>query len=207
MGRFSVALCVCLLAACGEGLDPVTIDDQRDVAPHDRQLGRSSDQRFGGRQAFVMPDASSAPQASAFAFELPDGWSDLDANGMRSINLQTTGGASCYLSVTRVGGPDALPDNVNRWRGQFGAAPLDAAGIAALPQVTLLGEPAIEVAVTGPFGGGMGAEPIEDAALIGYVQIRGGDVITIKLIGQRSEVESMRDGLAVFITSIKEVAP
>jgi hypothetical protein len=66
------------------------------------------------------------------AWKLPNGWNDSRPGGMRYATLKPAGAERVDVSVTflpgTAGGELA---NVNRWRGQIGLPPLDAAALGA----------------------------------------------------------------------------
>lgn len=67
-------------------------------------------------------------------WELPAGWQELPGSGMRFATLiMGAGDHAPELRVTPLGpiAGDAL-QNVNRWRGQIGLAPIDASGLSSV---------------------------------------------------------------------------
>ena len=81
--------------------------------------------------------------------------------------------------------------------------------IAGLPRRELLGAPAVRVRVAGDFAGGMGADPIPDALLVGLIQIDGERVRTIKLLGPADAAAAAAEQLPAFVASLRraEAAP
>lgn len=72
--------------------------------------------------------AVAKPSADApIAWTLPPGWSVVTTQPMRLASFAIADGGTCGLFLF-AGGGDRL-SNVNRWRGQAGLEPLDAAGL------------------------------------------------------------------------------
>lgn len=122
---------------------------------------------------------------------------------MRILNFQVdASGTTCYLS--EAGG--TVLDNTNRWLDQLGLAPIDKAGLAALPRVSVFGNDAVLVESKGKFGGGMGAAPIEDAMLLGAIAARDTSSLFVKLLGPRAVVEAQREAFLAFCKSLRPKA-
>lgn len=80
-------------------------------------------------------------EKGAPVWTLPAGWSDGPASGMRFATLKVD--EAVELAVTRLDGDGGgLAENVNRWRGQLGLAPLAEAEVAALETIPVDGAPA-----------------------------------------------------------------
>ena len=125
-------LAACLIAsvfcltACEEKKE-ITVTESRAPTTRDAtpRLSATSDERFR--------DAKPSPVTA----ETPSSWLVLPASQIRLLNYRfgESGMGEVWVSVS--GG--SVLDNVNRWLGQFAAAPLDAAGLAKLPSVSLAG--------------------------------------------------------------------
>jgi hypothetical protein len=94
-------------------------------------------------------------------------------------------------------------ENVNRWLGQFGAEPVDEAGLAALRRVPLLGGEGVWVEASGTFGGGMGRPEQPGFALAGVVAATGGRLWTVKMVGPEAGVEKEKAALEAFVRSLQ----
>ena len=87
-----------------------------------------------GNNMRVLPGMQEAADAAgAIRYSAPEGWQEYPASGIRKANFRIAGETgSAELAVTvfpgDVGGTLA---NVNRWRGQIGLDPIDAAGLDA----------------------------------------------------------------------------
>lgn len=205
-----------LVAAQGCDRGPITIEERR-VCLQPRAVGLpSSEDRF--RPAAMLdqqqppvalpgPDAPTGPAggvAPAFRWQIPPGWQELPATELRLINLSAPGGVECYVSV--LGGGGGLLSNVNRWRSQIGAPPLDEAGLEALPHRTLLGRPAVYVELTGTYQG-PGDQPRPGWAVLGLLQEGQGSLLAVKLIGPAAAATAQREGLEQFCASLRIETP
>lgn len=133
------------------------------------------------------------------AWTAPEGWTDQGPRTMRVVSYQVAPGTECYLALAR---GDALA-NYNRWRGQVGAPPLDADGLAALDTVEVLGEPCPLLEVTGDFRGmGGGEEP--DTGLLGTMRALGDEALFVKMVGPADEVAAARGEFLAFCRSIEQ---
>lgn len=218
--RLVVGLVLLAAAGCDQG--PITIEERR-VCPQPRAVGLpTSEDRFrpgamlDQQQPPVAPpgpgaNGPNAPTgpgpsgvAPAFRWQIPPGWQELPATDLRLINLGAPGGVECYVSV--LGGGGGLLSNVNRWRSQIGAPPLDQAGLEALPHRTLLGRPAVYVELTGTYQG-PGDQPRPDWALLGLLQEGQGSLLAVKLIGPAAAATAQREGLEQFCASLRIETP
>jgi hypothetical protein len=83
------------------------------------------------QMAAAPPNDSGAPRIQ---WKTPEGWTEVPPSSMRyaSFSAPAEGGGKIDISVVTFpgdGGSDA--DNVNRWRGQIGLAPIDASAVTA----------------------------------------------------------------------------
>ena len=133
--------------------------------------------------------------------ETPSSWLALPASQIRLLNYRfgESGMGEVWVSVS--GG--SVLDNVNRWLGQFAAAPLDAAGLAALPTVSLAGAEGKMVTAAGEYAGGMGAPPKPGFGLAGVVAAVNGQILTVKMVGPKAEVETAKPTLESYIRSLR----
>ncbi len=135
--------------------------------------------------------------ASAIAWTLPAGWSDAPAKPMRVAVFAVTAGTSageCGLFVLP-GGGDRLA-NVNRWRGQAGLAPIDA---AALDKELTAGTCGF-----GPFSwlAVRGERKAFFAAMLPTPQGQ----CFVKLEAPPAQLDGFRDGFLAFCASLKPAA-
>jgi hypothetical protein len=144
--------------------------------------------------------ADTADHSDDFDYALPTGWTKQKSDTNRIVNVRPADDPAmeCYLSIASGG---VLP-NVNRWRNQFGAPPIDDAELAKLPRLTLFGKPAVRVEVDGTFTT-MAGEKREGQALLGLVADAGGQQIFVKLTGPKAAVERERAGFVAFAASLR----
>jgi len=119
---------------------------------------------------------------------------------MRLVTLTPEGNTSteCYVTILRVS--DTLM-NFNRWRGQMGQPPIDAAGMAALETVEVMGESVPLLAVKGTFTG-MGEADNAGQMLLGVARTLGSQSVFVKMIGPAAEVEAHKAGFVAFCESL-----
>jgi hypothetical protein len=185
-------IAVCLLTSCREKPAEVTLTETRrltskDVAP---KLDATSDERFR--------DAKASPVQG----ETPAGWLKLPATQMRLLNYRfgESGFGEVWVSISA----GSVLDNVNRWLGQFGAEKLDAAGLAKLRRASLAGMNGVWVEAGGDYAGGMGAPPRTGYALAGVVVLDPhGRILTVKMVGPKSEVAAAKDTLEAFARGLR----
>jgi hypothetical protein len=191
-----------LLAACDKSDEPITIGEVRDTGGSGgpQPTGMSTAQRLGvGGAMQGTPGMGAAPAASGFTFEIPEGWSELPTTQFREVNLRVAGneGADCYVS--RAGG--GVEANVNRWRGQMGLEPLDAAAITALPRKPFLGGEAVFTDFEGTYTG-MGQEPQDNYRMVGLMQPIDGQAVFVKMTGPADVIAQELEHFDAFIASL-----
>jgi hypothetical protein len=138
------------------------------------------------------------------AWDVPEGWVEKPARPMRVVTLAPQGAAKseCYVSVL-TGGAGGVEANVNRWREQMGQPALDAAGIAALEKIPMLGAEAVLVRIGGHYTG-MGEANVADAALLGVICERAGSTLFVKMTGPAAEVEPQEASFLAFCRSLRD---
>jgi len=191
----ALALCTQILLACGQqGPQPI-----EDVAVVDRPMpttGAEPAERFALRSA-----ARPGNEAPAFRYRLPDGWSQGAATPMRLIDLDAPGDVHCW--VTRLSGDGGgLLRNLNRWRGEMGAEPMQATEIADLEQIELLGSDVPLLALHGRYQGRGGA-PIDDAALRACATRYRGSLVSVKMVGPAAAVAEQEQAFRSFCASLE----
>ena len=177
------------LSACEEKKEIVVTETReatsRDLKP---KLSASSDERFR--------DTRPSPVKG----ETPEGWLELPGTEFRLLNYRFGESGTGEVWVTLASG--TVLDNANRWLGQFGAKPLDPAGLAALRSVPIAGTTGTWVETTGSYAG-MGAEPRAGFALAGVIAAVNGRILTVKMIGPESEVKAAAPVLESFVKGLK----
>jgi len=91
----------------------------------------SQTQTGSSQVAAAPPQTSSAPQLK---WTTPEGWAEVPPSSMRYASFSALAGDSGKVDISIVtfsgdGGSDA--DNINRWRGQMGLAPVDANAVTS----------------------------------------------------------------------------
>ena len=156
---------------CQDGGPTAEITERRVASrPSIRVLpGASAAQRFSAESS-EAPREASDDLDDLIDYDVPEGWVVIAPNRDRLVNLRPGGDpeAACYLSFLQ-GSAGGLEQNVNRWRTQFGAEPLAADAIAALPRVAMLGRDATLVEVAGTFKGMDGASARAGFGLLGLI--------------------------------------
>jgi hypothetical protein len=192
-GRIACLLASLLcLSSCQEKKE-VTVTETRSLTTRDSapKLFATSDERFR--------DAKPSPVKG----ETPEGWLPLPPSQFRLLNYRfgASGTGEVWVSISS----GSVTDNINRWLNQFGAAPLDEAGVAKLRSVPVASTSGAWVEAAGDYAGGMGAEPKPGFALAGIVASYGGSILTVKMVGPKAEVEAARPVLENFAKSLKMV--
>ncbi len=202
------ATCAVVLPSCGR--QPVRVVDVSEtrVVKKDLRLGRNLAERFGTGSSSSRPPRQSdspaggggMPSLPPLGWKLPDGWSEKPKTQFRMGSFASPGNGDCSVSVA---GGD-LRENVNRWRGQFGQQPLDAAGIAELTK-----RPVMNGRVNGHLVECRGAytsmrgEKIDDAALLGVVIPVGPTVsMFVKFVGPSATVVEQRENFFALCDSL-----
>jgi hypothetical protein len=130
------------------------------------------------------------PAGGALRWTLPAGWSESRGGPMRFASLKPPVGGRIDGSVVvlpgTAGGDLA---NVNRWRGQIGLPPLDAAGLAAARKVVRTGAGALDLY---DFTSG-GTPPTR---VVAGLTVRSGSTWFVKLTG---DAEAVRQAHADFM--------
>jgi hypothetical protein len=112
------------------------------------------------------------------------------------------GQAECTLAVA--GG--ALKDNVNRWRGQMGLAPVDDAAISALPHEPFLGREGTFVELEGTWKGMRGAESQAGWKMLGLAATLPATSVFVKMVGPAAVVDAEKERFRAFARSVRPAA-
>ena len=179
-----------IFSACQEKKEVVVTETRdatsRDTAP---KPFATSDERFR--------DAKPSPVKG----DTPDGWLALPASQFRLLNYRFGDSGQGEVWVSLASG--SVLDNVNRWLGQFGATKLDASALEKLPSATIAGSTGKWVESAGDYAGGMGAPPKTGFALAGIVTSINGQILTLKMVGPKNEVEAAKPVLEIFAKSLR----
>lgn len=181
--------CVVISSSCREKKE-ITVTETRAATTRDAspKLFATSDERFR--------DAKPSPVKG----ETPQGWLALPASQFRLLNYRFGESGMGEVWVSLASG--SVLDNVNRWFKQFGANPVDAAALGKLPVASIAGSTGVWVAAEGDYAGGMGAPPKLGFALAGVVASVNGQILTVKMVGPKAEVEAAKPVLESFAKSL-----
>lgn len=135
--------------------------------------------------------AVAAPADAPLAWTLPPDWAVAPTQQMRLANFTVAGGGNCGIFLFPGGGD--RHSNVNRWRGQAGLPPLDA---AALDQALSAGTCGF-----GPFHW-LPIRGEKTAFLAAIVPTPTGQCF-VKLDAPGERLDAMRDGFLAFTTSLR----
>lgn len=186
----SLAACVVIFSGCGEKKE-TTVTETRSLTTKDGaiKLFATSDERF----RLIKPSPVKADK--------PDGWQALPASQFRLLNYRfgETGMGEVWVSLSQ----GTVLDNANRWLKQFGKPPLDQAGLAKLSSFALAGSTGVRVTAEGDYAGGMGAAEKPGFALAGVIASVKGQIITVKMVGPKAEVEEAQPVLETFMKSVR----
>ena len=179
-----------MFSSCEEKKE-VVVTETREATSRDKapKLFATSDERFR--------DAKPSPVKG----DAPEGWLALPPSQFRLLNYRfgESGMGEVWVSLAN----GTVLDNVNRWLGQFDAAKLDGAGLEKLPPATIAGTTGKWIEATGDYVGGMGAEPKPGFALAGVVTSLDGQILTVKMVGPKAEVEAAKSVLEIFAKSLR----
>ena len=185
-----LGLSALFLAGC-EQKKEATITETREATTRDKapKLFATSDERF--RDAKPSPVKDTAPAA----------WLALPASQFRLLNYRfgESGMGEVWVSLSA----GSVLDNANRWLGQFAADKLDPAGLEKLPTATLAGAPGKWVTASGEYASGMGAPPKPGFALAGLIASVNSQILTVKMVGPKAEVEATRPILETYAASLR----
>jgi hypothetical protein len=145
---------------------------------------------------------------TGFAWDLPEGWTELPKSQFRQGNFRVPGteNVDAYLSVLPGGGGGLLA-NVNRWRNQMSLPPISMSELEKAPKVRMLGRQATFVELDGTFTSMGGGGKKTGYRLIGLIVLDGqGRAVTMKLVGPAAEVEKGRDAFMGLCRSLRPEA-
>ncbi len=181
---------VVILSSCREKKE-ITVTETRAATTRDAapKLFASSDERFR--------DAKPSPVKG----ETPQGWLALPASQFRLLNYRFGESGMGEVWVSLASG--SVLDNVNRWFNQFGATPVDAPALEKLPAAAIAGFSGVLVTAEGDYASGMGSPTKPGFALAGVVASVNGQILTVKMVGPKAEVEVARPVLESFAKSLK----
>ncbi len=151
----------------------------------------------------VSRSASTSPVATAspgFEYEKPDGWQPGKKGPMRKIAFEVSSGdLKAEITVTTLpAGGGAVGMNVDRWRGQVGLPPVDAADEEdGLDELDVSGQKATYVVLEGP------EESDPRRSTLGVISIRGDTAWFFKMMGDAEVVSAQKENFESFVGSVR----
>ncbi len=145
--------------------------------------------------------AAPAARRRSLRWTLPAGWKEAPGSGMRLVTFTPPGGLKTEGTVVAIPGESGGElANVNRWRGQLGLPPTDAAGMAAARSALATKA---------------GTASVYDFTSAGAVRTRliaaaldvGGTTWFFKLMGDAAATESARAGFLALVKGLSTDAP
>jgi len=149
----------------------------------------------------ATPPAGGPLDAAALQFDTPEGWTRGADRPMRSVSFTIGEATECYVAILG-GGGGGLDSNLNRWRGQMGQPPLDAAAIAALEKLDIAGVPASIIEIEGDYTGMTGGTQ-QGYLMLGAARIAGDQALFVKLTGPKAEAAAQADNFRAFCASLR----
>ncbi len=189
---FTFIAMTCLwLTSCEKSGERMLVTETRqettkDVAP---KMFAKSDERF--RDIKPSPVEGKAPQK----------WLALPANQFRLLNYRfgESGMGEVYVSLSSGG----VMDNANRWLKQFGRSAMTAEEFAGMEKIPVAGVEGAWVQADGDYGAGMGADSKPGYGLAGVVAKLGGQILTVKMVGPKNEVDAEKQALREYIGTLR----
>jgi len=191
--RPTLILISLLCSACEKTPGRMTVEETRaettkDGAP---KLFATSDERFRNTKP------------SPVNGEPPQNWLALPSAQFRELNYRfgDSGTGEVYVSLAS----GSVADNVNRWRRQFSLAPLDGPELSAMARTPIAGTDGVWVEADGEYASGMGQPAKPGFGLAGVIAEVDGRIMTLKMVGQKAEVEAEKDALKAFAATLRMV--
>lgn len=151
----------------------------------------------------VASSSDSDEEQAILRWTAPDSWTEGPARMLRDVTYTTdpAGTVECYISIL-AGDGGGIRSNLDRWRGQMGAAPLTSTELAELERIDCLGSTAVLIEIAGDFEG-MGGQRIADALMLGAVASLDGRTVFVKLVGPATGADAERERFLQFVQSLE----
>jgi hypothetical protein len=145
----------------------------------------------------VSPEDSKPepPKASKLAYDVPTGWKEIPAKGMRAAAFEIAEGAlKAEMTVIPLSGSSGtLLENINRWRGQIGMEPIKEEQLEqTTKKIDVAGLPGTWVELNGP-----------SVKLLGAIVPKAGQTWFFKLQGPAEMVDRHKAAFESFLRSVK----
>ncbi len=133
--------------------------------------------------------------------EAPQNWLVLPSSQFRLLNYRfgESGTGEVYVSISSGG----VMDNANRWLKQFGRDAMNAENFAGMEKIPVAGVEGVWVEADGEYGAGMGADAKPGYGLAGVIAEVGGQILTVKMVGPKNEVEAEKQALRAYIGTLR----
>lgn len=178
------------LIGCEKSGERVLVEETRGKTTKDEtpKMFATSDERF--RNIKPSPVQGNAPQ----------NWLALPANQFRLLNYRfgESGLGEVYVSLSSGG----VMDNANRWLKQFGGEEMNAEEFAGMEKISIAGVEGVWVEADGEYGAGMGADAKPGYGLAGVIAQVGGQILTVKMVGPKNEVDAEKQALRDYIGTL-----
>jgi hypothetical protein len=194
-----------LASSCKRLEERVAITESRELSQYARKQAVDIPTAARFYEEEKEEEDPNAPREHPLLWTTPDGWTEKPVSQMRLIDLAfgPSGEGECYLAALP-GPAGGLAANINRWRGQMGAAPLSDEEIEKLPRKTFLGGPAHFVSVEGDFKGmGDAADAKKGYVLQGIIHQAPELTLFIKMTGPKALVEQNTAAFEAFCNSVE----
>lgn len=205
MRNLSLVIAALLVFGACRKSSETTATETRPVTMRDEgmKLDATNNDRFGtgGGMPSLPKPSGKAPAPPVVAGHLPEGWTELPGNAFRLLNYGFGERGEVSVSLSRGG----VIDNVNRWVGQFGRSALDAEGLGGLEKITVAGYSGVLLQADGAYAPGMGRPSQSDYGLLGVVAEKGGEILTVKMIGPAAAVADEEAGFRAFVDGLNPV--
>jgi hypothetical protein len=159
----------------------------------------------GGATPTVNPRSAGPPPANRpqspsrdqITYDVPPEWTSGTKNAFSIAAFKAADGdQQVAITISKAGGD--LSQNVNRWRGQLGLEPINAAELAKLAQkIETLGTAGDYVELIGPQGAA------RQQTILGVRAATGDDVWFVKLMGDAALAEREKPRFESFVKSLK----
>jgi len=201
---FSVVVMVASCKPVNDRKEIKTVRKTGKLAPA-AELGLPLLERVSGKS---QKETGSGATDIPFAWDAPAAWKEVPGSAMRMANFTFGESAEgqCYFTILRGGGGLLL--NLNRWRGQMGLDPVDAAALAGLPDKRFLFGNGKLIELDGAFKPMGASEALSDYKMLGIImpEMDMGEIkvaFFVKMTGPRDLVESQRENFNAFCASLR----
>ncbi len=166
---------------------------------HFHEFLSSLDINQQARQSSQGSNAAAGGGVSPLVWTAPSGWvEDTTPRQFREATFRK-GEIEMYISAVR----GTALDNITRWAGQIGQPPLDAAALAALERVEMMGRSGYIYEAEGSMRGMGAATATPGQGLLAALVEGSGQIVTVKLTGKAADVRAAREDFMALVTSIQ----